>query len=37
MNQGEIWVVDLEPTVGAEINKTRPAFIINDNRVGKLP
>jgi mRNA interferase MazF len=37
MNQGEIWLVDLDPTVGAEMNKTRPALIINDNRVGKLP
>jgi mRNA interferase MazF len=37
MNQGEIWLVDLDPAVGAEINKTRPALIINDNRIGKLP
>jgi mRNA interferase MazF len=37
MNQGEIWLVDLAPTVGAEMNKTRPALIINDNRIGKLP
>jgi mRNA interferase MazF len=37
MNQGEIWLVDLDPTLGAEINKTRPALIISDNRLGKLP
>jgi mRNA interferase MazF len=37
MNQGEICLVDLDPTVGAEMNKPRPALIINDNRVGKLP
>jgi mRNA interferase MazF len=37
MNQGEIWLVDLDPSVGAEMNKTRPALLINDNRVGKLP
>jgi len=37
MNQGEIWLVDLDPTVGAEMNKMRPVLIINDNRVGKLP
>jgi mRNA interferase MazF len=37
MNQGEIWLVHLDPTVGAEMSKTRPALIINDNRVGKLP
>ena len=37
MNQGEIWLVDLEPTIGAEMNKTRPALIINNNKLGKLP
>jgi len=30
MKQGEIWLIDLDPTVGAEINKTRPAVIVND-------
>ena len=37
MKQGEIWLVDLDPTVGAEMNKTRPAVIVNDDRLGKLP
>ncbi len=37
MNRGEIWLINLEPTIGAEIKKTRPAVIINDNRLGKLP
>jgi len=37
MNQGEIWLVNLDPTLGAEMNKTRPALIINDNELGKLP
>jgi len=37
MNQGEIWRVDLEPTIGAEMNKTRPVLIINDDGLGKLP
>jgi len=37
MNQGEIWLVNLDPTIGAEINKTRPALIISDNGLGKLP
>jgi len=37
MNQGEIWLVNLDPTLGAEMNKTRPALIINDNGLGKLP
>jgi len=37
MNQGEIWFVDLDPALGAEMKKTRPALIINDNELGKLP
>ena len=37
MKQGEIWQVRLEPTVGAEINKLRPALIINIDALGKLP
>ena len=37
MKQGEIWLIDLDPTVGAEIKKTRPAVIVNDNVLGKLP
>ncbi|MEA5138233.1 type II toxin-antitoxin system PemK/MazF family toxin [Arcicella rigui] len=37
MKQGEIWLIDLDPTKGAEIQKKRPAIIINDNRLGKLP
>ncbi len=37
MNQGEIWLVNLDPTLGAEMNKTRPALIVNDNKLGKLP
>lgn len=37
MKQGEIWLINLDPTIGSEIKKTRPAIIINDNRIGKLP
>lgn len=37
MRQSEIWIVDLNPTIGAEIKKQRPAVIINDNNVGILP
>jgi len=29
--RGEIWLVDLEPTRGAEIKKTRPALIIQND------
>ncbi len=37
MNQGEIWLINLDLTIGAEIRKTRPAVIVNDNSLGKLP
>jgi len=37
MKQNEIWLINLDPTVGAEIRKTRPAVIVNDNVLGKLP
>ena len=37
MKQGEILLVSLDPTVGAEIKKTRPAIIVNDNTLGRLP
>jgi len=37
MKQNEIWLINLDPTIGAEIKKTRPAIIVNDNALGKLP
>jgi len=37
MKQGEIWLIDLDPTRGSEIKKTRPAVIVNDDTLGKLP
>jgi mRNA interferase MazF len=37
MKQGEIWSINLDPTVGAEIRKTRPAIVVNDDALGKLP
>jgi mRNA interferase MazF len=37
MKRGEIWLINLEPTIGAEIKKSRPAIIVNDDALGKLP
>jgi mRNA interferase MazF len=37
MKQGEIWLINLDPTVGAEIKKIRPAIIVSDDSLGKLP
>lgn len=37
MKRGEIWLISLDPTVGAEMQKTRPAIIVNDDALGLLP
>lgn len=36
MQRGEIWLLNLSPTLGAEMQKTRPAVIVNDDDVGIL-
>jgi len=36
MKQGEIWLINLNPTIGDEIKKIRPCVILNNNTVGKL-
>ena len=35
--RGEIWEVEFRPSVGAEIQKLRPAVVINIPEVGRLP
>lgn len=35
--RGEIWLVDFEPTRGAEIKKERPAIVLSSDAIGKLP
>lgn len=37
MRQGEIWLINLDPTLGAEIRKTRPCVIMSTDAIGKLP
>jgi len=37
MKRGEVWLINLDPTIGAEIKKTRPAVIVNADQLGKLP
>lgn len=37
MKRGEIWSINLDPTIGAEIRKTRPALILNVDAIGALP
>jgi mRNA interferase MazF len=35
--RGEVWNVSFDPSVGAEMKKLRPAVVISDPSVGKLP
>jgi len=35
--RGEIWLVDFDPVVGAEIEKLRPALVISVDTIGRLP
>jgi len=37
VRRGEIWQINLDPTVGSEIKKTRPAIIVSDDAIGLLP
>ena len=37
MRRGSVWLINLDPTVGSEIKKTRPSIIVNDDAVGILP
>lgn len=36
MKQGEIWQVNLDPTIGSEMKKSRPCVILNSDMIGKL-
>jgi len=35
--RGEIWLVDFDPAIGAEIRKARPAVVVSVPTVGRLP
>ncbi len=37
IKRGEIWLVNLDPTIGTEIRKTRPTVIVSSDAVGVLP
>jgi len=37
MRRSEIWLINLDPTVGSEIRKTRPAVIVSNDVIGILP
>ncbi len=35
--RGEIWLVDFDPAVGAEIQKVQPGLVISMDSIGRLP
>jgi mRNA interferase MazF len=35
--RSEIWTVNLDPTLGAEIRKIRPVVVVSSDAVGALP
>lgn len=37
VKRGDIWRINLDPTVGTEIKKSRPCVVISSNSIGKLP
>jgi len=37
MKRGELWMVNLDPTIGAEIKKTRPCVIVSQDYLARLP
>ncbi len=34
--RGEIWLINLKPTIGSEIRKTRPCVVISPNETNRL-
>lgn len=35
--RGEIWQINLDPTVGVEMQKVRPVVVISSDAAGRLP
>lgn len=35
--RGEVWTVPLDPTVGSEIQKTRPVVVVSSDELGGIP
>ncbi len=36
-SRGEVWDIDFDPTIGSEIEKTRPAVVVSIDNIGILP
>jgi mRNA interferase MazF len=37
MKRGEVWEVNLDPTIGAEIQKIRPGILVSRDALARLP
>ena len=37
MKRGEVWQINLDPTIGSELKKSRPCVIVNHDSIGILP
>ena len=37
IRRGHIWLANLNPTLGTEIQKTRPIVVVNSDELGVLP
>lgn len=36
-NRGEVWLIHFDPSIGAELQKLRPAIVMSVPQVGRLP
>ncbi|WAC61034.1 type II toxin-antitoxin system PemK/MazF family toxin [Brevundimonas sp. SL130] len=37
IRRGEVWLVQLDPTVGSELRKTRPCVVVSPDNLSHLP
>jgi mRNA interferase MazF len=37
IRRGDVWLVNFDPTKGAEMTKTRPAVVVSSDAIGILP
>lgn len=36
-NRGDVWTENFDPTIGTEIQETRPAVVVSIDSIGRLP
>ena len=36
LRRGDVCIISLDPTIGSEINKTRPGVVVSNNHINKL-